>query len=91
MMQFPKSLSKKLENRIENRSFRQLSSENNLIDFASNDYLGYAKSEIIFDQAHQLLINKNIKTNGATGSRLPGRLRSRWPTSSTSSAGLTRC
>ncbi len=70
MMQFPKSLSKKLENRIENRSFRQLSSENNLIDFASNDYLGYAKSEIIFDQAHQLLINKNIKTNGATGSRL---------------------
>lgn len=70
MMQFPKALSKKLENRIENRSFRQLSSENNLIDFASNDYLGYAKSEIIFDQAHQLLINKNIKTNGATGSRL---------------------
>ena len=70
MMQFPKSLSKKLENRIENRAFRQLSSENNLIDFASNDYLGYAKSEIIFDKTHQLLINKNIKTNGATGSRL---------------------
>jgi 8-amino-7-oxononanoate synthase len=41
-----------------------------LVDFSSNDYLGFAKSEGIFETAHQFLIDTNCKVNGATGSRL---------------------
>jgi 8-amino-7-oxononanoate synthase len=47
-----------------------LSLPNQFIDFASNDYLGFSKNEGIFDEVHQLLLNRKIKINGATGSRL---------------------
>ena len=70
MIDFPQNLLSKLETRRLNQSFRELPKNNNLIDFSSNDYLGYAKSEIIFDQTHQYLVDNNIKINGATGSRL---------------------
>jgi 8-amino-7-oxononanoate synthase len=70
MKAFPKSLSQKLQQREQNNALRKLSLPNNLIDFASNDYLGFAKNETIFDKTHQYLLDKNIKTNGATGSRL---------------------
>ncbi len=69
-MNFPKNLISKLENRIENQSFRELPITNDLIDFSSNDYLGFSKSSLIFDQTHQYLLDKNLKINGATGSRL---------------------
>ncbi|WP_299155764.1 pyridoxal phosphate-dependent aminotransferase family protein [uncultured Tenacibaculum sp.] len=69
-MQFPKKLSTKLAQRKENNSLRILGEHTNLIDFSSNDYLGFAKSEVVFDKTHQFLIDKNIKINGATGSRL---------------------
>lgn len=70
MKQFPKSLSQKLNQRVQSHSLRNLPEQNTLIDFSSNDYLGFAKSEIIFDRAHQLLLDKGLKSNGATGSRL---------------------
>ncbi|CAA0210328.1 8-amino-7-oxononanoate synthase [Tenacibaculum maritimum] len=69
-MKFPKKLQQKLLVRKEHQALRFLSKHNNLIDFSSNDYLGFAKSEYIFHQTHQLLIDKNTKNNGATGSRL---------------------
>ena len=69
-MNFPKNLSSKLQIRKQDNAFRMLQSRNNLIDFSSNDYLGFAGSEIIFNKTHQLLLDKNIKINGATGSRL---------------------
>jgi 8-amino-7-oxononanoate synthase len=69
-MKLPKSLQDKLQNRIENNSLRTLSASNNLIDFASNDYLGFSKNNDIFQKTHQLLIEKNLEVNGATGSRL---------------------
>jgi 8-amino-7-oxononanoate synthase len=47
-----------------------LSLTNNLIDFASNDYIGFAKSETIFNETHSYLIENKIIQNGATGSRL---------------------
>ena len=70
MKQFPKSLQQKLQQREEQNALRQLPVSNNLIDFASNDYIGFAKNETIFHETHQYLLDKNIKVNGATGSRL---------------------
>lgn len=70
MEKLPKSLEKKIKLREEQNALRKLPSSNSLIDFASNDYIGFAKNEAIFHQTHQLLLDKNIKVNGATGSRL---------------------
>ena len=70
MKNFPNNLSVKLELRKQNNALRKLSIPKDLIDFASNDYIGFALSETIFQESHQYLIDKNIKTNGATGSRL---------------------
>ena len=67
---FPENLDFKLENRKQNNAFRELAMTNNSVDFSSNDYIGYAKSAIIFDETHQYLIANKIKNNGATGSRL---------------------
>ena len=69
-MQFPKSLQQKLQQREDQNALRKLPIANDLIDFASNDYIGFAKNETIFHETHQLLFDKNIKVNGATGSRL---------------------
>ena len=70
MKQFPKALSQKLQKREANNALRKLPVPNDLIDFASNDYLGFAQSEAIFNHTHEYLLENNIKINGATGSRL---------------------
>ena len=70
MKSFPKSLSQKLLQREANHALRKLPIGKDLIDFASNDYLGFANSEAIFSKTHQYLIENNIRINGATGSRL---------------------
>lgn len=69
-MKFPKNLSAKLETRKQNNALRQLPLASNAVDFASNDYLGFAKSKTVFDQTHQFLVDNNYCENGATGSRL---------------------
>ena len=69
-MKLPKSLQQKLEQREVKNALRQLPIANNLIDFASNDYIGFAQNETLFHNTHQYLLDKNIKVNGATGSRL---------------------
>ncbi|MFD1615949.1 aminotransferase class I/II-fold pyridoxal phosphate-dependent enzyme [Gelatiniphilus marinus] len=66
----PKKLQEKLEERKANNALRKLDLQNGLIDFSSNDYLGFAKSESIFNTTHEFLIGHNIKQNGSTGSRL---------------------
>ena len=55
-MKFPQKLADKLNQRIERNALRQLGSDNELIDFASNDYLGFAKSKIIFDEVHDFIV-----------------------------------
>lgn len=70
MKKFPKNLSDKLELRIANNALRQLPLSIDLVDFASNDYLGLSNSDFVFDTTHQFLLDRNIKKNGATGSRL---------------------
>lgn len=62
--------SEKLQQRVLKNAMRVLGNQSSLIDFSSNDYLGFAKSETIFHRIHQFLIDNNIKQNGATGSRL---------------------
>lgn len=70
MKKFPPILEDKLQQRLQNNSLRQLSNKNDLIDFSSNDYLGFAKSEDLFQQTHQFLWDTKFTKNGATGSRL---------------------
>jgi 8-amino-7-oxononanoate synthase len=70
MKQFPKNLADKLITRKQNNGLRQLPLPDTLIDFASNDYLGFSKSETIFNETHRYLTKNKIIQNGATGSRL---------------------
>ena len=69
-MKFPKNLTVKLEIRKQNNALRKLAAPNDLIDFSSNDYIGFSNNKVIFEQTHQYLIDNNCIQNGATGSRL---------------------
>ncbi|MFY0629033.1 MAG: pyridoxal phosphate-dependent aminotransferase family protein [Flavobacteriaceae bacterium] len=69
-MNLPKNLAAQLQKRIENQSLRKLAEPNDLIDFSSNDYLGFSKNQKTFDIAHKFLIENKSTQNGATGSRL---------------------
>ncbi|WP_298555867.1 pyridoxal phosphate-dependent aminotransferase family protein [uncultured Algibacter sp.] len=70
MKTFPKKLQKKLEERKANNALRQLGIQSSLVDFSSNDYLGFSKSKTIFNNTHKFLKGHDITNNGATGSRL---------------------
>ena len=70
MKLFPTALSQKLQQREASNALRKLPVSKDLIDFASNDYLGFSQSETIFNETHEYLLQNNIKVNGATGSRL---------------------
>ncbi len=59
MKNFPKSLSKKIEERKENNALRTLMKADGKVDFFSNDYLGVA--QLVFDTEAE---------SGSTGSRL---------------------
>ncbi|MDG1334250.1 MAG: aminotransferase class I/II-fold pyridoxal phosphate-dependent enzyme [Crocinitomicaceae bacterium] len=56
-----KKLHKKLQDRREKGTLRSLSSFDGMIDFASNDYLGFSKNN---------LLHSDLSEQGATGSRL---------------------
>lgn len=68
MENFPKALADKLRARQMAASLRKLPENSSLIDFSSNDYLGFSRNEIITHNASVIL--KSIISNGATGSRL---------------------
>ncbi|PZD78973.1 pyridoxal phosphate-dependent aminotransferase family protein [Mesonia sp. K7] len=71
MKELPQSLQSKLKERKQNKAFRTLSvSKREVIDFYSNDYLGFSKNKKIADRAEQILQQEKIETLGATGSRL---------------------
>lgn len=69
-MKLAENLIQKLENRKQNNSLRKLPVFNNLVDFSSNDYIGFSKSEPIFKLTHAYLLENEIFQNGASGSRL---------------------
>jgi 8-amino-7-oxononanoate synthase len=62
----PERLQKKIQLRKENKSLRTLKLPENLIDFSSNDYLGFSKKINEDKEQH----SKSLIQNGATGSRL---------------------
>ena len=64
-----KWLSKKLDERKIKNIWRSLPAQNSRIDFTSNDYLGLAQSEKLFDSIQQK-IELFPKKNGSGGSRL---------------------
>ncbi len=70
MKKTPKIITQKIEQRIEKNALRSLHTKNELVDFSSNDYLGFSKSATIFEGAHRYLTEYNLQENGATGSRL---------------------
>ena len=60
----------KLQNREKNSSLRNLSSKTGLIDFCSNDYLGFSKSTELKSLIESYLNQHPSYPTGATGSRL---------------------
>ncbi|GAA0754800.1 aminotransferase class I/II-fold pyridoxal phosphate-dependent enzyme [Psychroflexus lacisalsi] len=68
---FPDSLKQKLTQRLEEGALRSLKRPSpELIDFSSNDYLGFSKNKFVSDFALEKLNAYSNKLHGATGSRL---------------------
>jgi 8-amino-7-oxononanoate synthase len=61
---------KKLLQRREQQSLRVLTAPAGKLDFTSNDYLGLARSEEIYQRTLKRLTSLQLQKNGATGSRL---------------------
>lgn len=59
-----------MQKRADINAVRMLSFSGNTMDFASNDYLGFATNPDIFKRATSILQEKDVIGNGATGSRL---------------------
>ncbi|MEM7186769.1 MAG: aminotransferase class I/II-fold pyridoxal phosphate-dependent enzyme [Bacteroidota bacterium] len=70
MNNLPPKLQDKLKQRELSNSLRTLSGTSDLIDFSSNDYLGFSRSSDINERALAILNNEGNLKNGATGSRL---------------------
>src|SRR5690606_27622199 len=70
MVGFPKKLQLKLTEREGNSALRRLPVPNDLVDFSSNDYLGFSGKVAIFRAASELLARRDLYGNGSTGSRL---------------------
>ncbi|MGL5112517.1 MAG: aminotransferase class I/II-fold pyridoxal phosphate-dependent enzyme [Flavobacterium sp.] len=64
------SLALKLAIRAQHNALRCLPLPSQSIDFASNDYLGFAKNQELFMATHGFLVQNGWLENGATGSRL---------------------
>ena len=70
MRKIPLKVEKRLESRKEQNAYRVLSTQKDLIDFSSNDYLGFAVSKEIYRRSGDILSQHDMEKNGATGSRL---------------------
>jgi len=70
MLEFPDNLRQKLAEREANCALRSLRTSNNLTDFSSNDYLGFAEEQGIHISALKVLSDFDQIKNGASGSRL---------------------
>jgi 8-amino-7-oxononanoate synthase len=63
-------LKNKLQERQQSGTYRQLKPENGLVDFCSNDYLGFARSALLKQSIVHEVDTHPLSLNGAAGSRL---------------------
>ena len=63
-------IQKKLDERRSSGAYRTLKPENNLVDFCSNDYLGFARSIDLKNNTDKEIASYGDALNGSTGSRL---------------------
>jgi 8-amino-7-oxononanoate synthase len=63
-------LQKALQKREEENIVRQLKPETQLIDFSSNDYLGFARNEMLSQEVAKEMGRGGFHKSGSTGSRL---------------------
>ncbi|NKI31491.1 aminotransferase class I/II-fold pyridoxal phosphate-dependent enzyme [Croceivirga thetidis] len=68
MGKFPAKLDNKLQKRVRENALRSLTTSDKLVDFSSNDYLGFARDTVLKKRVEGNLLD--VKFNGATGSRL---------------------
>lgn len=69
MKSFPKSIQPELNQQQQNDALQKGALFNDLIDFASNDYLGFSHSEIIFKETQEYLIKNKSTEEAASGSQ----------------------
>lgn len=69
-MRLPLKIVKSLEKRKASCSLRELKFSKEAVDFSSNDYLGFAGNEQIFQRAGEILKENSLFRNGSGGSRL---------------------
>jgi 8-amino-7-oxononanoate synthase len=70
MQNLPLKLAKSIDIRKQQNAIRSLGSKKDLIDFSSNDYLGFSDLKQIYFTAEKILTEFKLMKNGATGSRL---------------------
>ena len=70
MTDLEKRLNASLEKRKERGIYRSLQAPSGLIDFCSNDYLGFARSLELKDKVNQFKVSDYQRINGSTGARL---------------------
>jgi len=63
-------IKRKLEERRTAGNYRTLKPENKLVDFCSNDYLGFARSPVLKSNIDAEISNGCLRANGSGGSRL---------------------
>ncbi|HEY5326763.1 MAG TPA: 8-amino-7-oxononanoate synthase [Mucilaginibacter sp.] len=63
-------IEKKLEERRTAGNYRTLKPGNTLVDFCSNDYLGFVRSAILKNKIDDEIKNSGVISNGSSGSRL---------------------
>ena len=68
-MNLPNNLILKITSRKNNNSYRELSNNHGLIDFSSNDYLGFSQNDTIIKSV-KIASKNTVFFNGSTGSRL---------------------
>ncbi|MCZ4243798.1 aminotransferase class I/II-fold pyridoxal phosphate-dependent enzyme [Pedobacter punctiformis] len=70
MSKIEQFLNLKLQQRIDDHSIRRLKTSFPPVDFCSNDYIGFARSEVLKEAVNVELQNLPVYANGSGGSRL---------------------